>query len=666
MNTEINILKDGKWVALDMYADAGAVAMNYSANDLGEFEERAGDYSQEVSLPRSAKNMAILGIPLLPYGTGDTPYKAYECEVLEGGVPIVEIGAKLEIISLEDDSISVQVVGNAIDLADTLENTEMADPNGGFAVKWSAESMGRDMYILESGVYLRWCFMTMGTDPLDLSNPAMIPSEFINTAARAYPFLCFYQLVEWILKDAGWTLNAEGADVLYSGVGMLFESMQVGAVCPKLEAVLSLDRATARAYGTKEYNLLYQNASAESPTGYFLNVGQYQYNENTQNPQGFMTATPNVIRFLALTSGSMIVGVDGMLQITYDDNGTAQTSGTITVSHNGNTVETFDIPVGSQFKDAVTIECEAGDIVEMSESVTLTSRATGDHGDIVARATFTFDYQTWMTLNASELIEDNTEPYVGATYDLLGCLGFDNRLEPVQEFMRLCGLSLRLNNETKTAYMYTMKEVYNKANETEAYDWSKKLIKGSRSFTFAPDDYAKANSMKFAENDAEGWQDEYILNIENDSLEKEKDIFESKFLSVRQYTANTINVPIYDYSEDGGLSYSTPDKPLLVMIGTIYDRFSIEEEDVSYDIPLWRVSQIKMQWFADNMYGVWFGMLKEWRGAECVFALTPIDLNKIDLSKPVYIEEFGHYYYIRSIDNFTAGQLTTVQLAKIK
>ncbi len=645
MNTEINILKDGKWVALDLYEDAG-VAMNYSVNDLGEFEERAGDYSREVSLPRSARNMVLLGIPLLPYGTGDTPYKAYECEVLEGGVPIVEIGAKLEIISLEDDSISVQIVGNAIDLADTLENTEMASEEGdGFWVDWNVKSIQEVHNVGNGEISLRWVGLPMGKDPYDPANPANIPAEFITTAARVYPFMRFYRLIEWILKEAGWALELEGvADKEWGDVDSILNCMWVGCYGVKGEAAKSAGTATVSA----SFYAVADNAGGRYTT-------QPSWSNVKRNPNSFFSYRMNAwdALFFALSDGTLSVKVDAYVTVPSSGGGNYQ----CVINVGGQSLSVDESGVQRQFD----IEVKAGDYVGIGISLDSIFQNEAQWVSI------NMNMEAAMPLSLETLNEEGVgdEPVVGVKYDLLQCLGFDNRLEPVQEWMRLLGLTLHLDNRTKTAYMYTMGAVYDKANETQAYDWSNKLVKGDRSFTFAPDDYAKKNTMKFAENEDAGYTDEYVFNIENDSLEKEKDIFESKFLSI---LLSRVVIPLYDYDDDGNVSYNSLDKPVLMGMDSEVNTIDVEitDDNETYEVELYSPKVIQMEWFGRNMYDRWIAMLQEWRGVEAVFALTAIDLNKIDLSKPVWIEEFGHYYYIRSIDNFMAGQLTTVQLVKIK
>lgn len=663
MRTSLSIYKDDTWWDLDPSDDS--IAMNYQANTLGSIEEKNNDYSQVVSLPRTPNNMRILGLGLLPYSESDIPYKAYECEVFADGVSIMPYGASLYVKTLTDDSIEVQITGTEKDLADILEAKPMSDPS--FEITWNIEAVSTPLTYLGNGdVQMRWAYITASKDPRDTMNPAFYPFEFITTPGRCVPIVNYWQLVTWILKEEGWTLDASSANVWWWGEYSSQEQRISGAMyC----TALSVGAENAMRGGTAAVSsTAYGHGLSYNDTG--PQSGEMQFSISEEFPLGQASLVNrqgvNSLRVTFLTGGDVTINCH--IESTFSGLPQSVVENTVSTSlyhARDGSQELLQTCTGHDSFTTFTVTVEKGDYITVSGRVAVSSTTYEGTVDVAV------EYSTSMTLNMDEMDEDYGV-VVGGVYDILACLGFENRLQPVLEFMNLLGLTLRLNRSTRTAYMFTMDKVAEQCTVDDAEDWSDKIVRWNRSVTYTPDDYARTNTVAFAENEDEGWQDTYVFNIDNDALEYSKSVYTSMFLSVRNYTTS-INIPIYDYDYDEDtdtytMSYSSPSAPVLVGFDSGQDnqkQFQITQGTTTQTVNLWLLQAFTIGWFWKNLYDRFEEMLNKWREVEAQFLLTPIDISNLDLSKPVYIEDFGHYYYISKVNNYQYDKLTKVNLIEV-
>ena len=60
-----------------------------------------------------------------------------------------------------------------------------------------------------------------------------------------------------------------------------------------------------------------------------------------------------------------------------------------------------------------------------------------------------------------------------------------------------------------------------------------------------------------------------------------------------------------------------------------------------------------------------FETLKQYRKITLKMLLQPQDLNIMQQQIPVYLQQFGSYFYINSVKNYVCGQLAEVELMKV-
>jgi len=130
---------------VDLPPDA-QVALSYRANDLRRLDSREAAFSEQFTLPRTARNAAVLGLPHLLDGLGTAPYDLLPAvltspggTVLLDGVAVLERSAEGYDITLTDalGGLFVQVAERPLravnlrahDHALTLANVQAAQAN---------------------------------------------------------------------------------------------------------------------------------------------------------------------------------------------------------------------------------------------------------------------------------------------------------------------------------------------------------------------------------------------------------------------------------------------------------------------------------------------------------------------------------------------------------
>jgi hypothetical protein len=250
-----------------------------------------------------------------------------------------------------------------------------------------------------------------------------------------------------------------------------------------------------------------------------------------------------------------------------------------------------------------------------------------------------------------------TAPPLGKLY-IAPNLGFDTQFDFVKAFVQLFGLTLSIDNVNKVVYAYTMQKLYD--NKAIAKDWSKKLndVVSDMYFTFGS--YAQTNSIRFDDNSADNVKDSGNFSISNETLEKSKDLFPIKLEAGIDKIINgvlTANIPL----EEAGTLEFKGSKPHIVDISlqSVY----IPAMEGFYN--LFVATHSKTQSFIDSFYTGLVTMLSDAKYTEDFFFLTDKDIEEFDQFVPVYIQKYGHYFYVNKIVNYISGELTKCQLIKL-
>ena len=120
------------------------------------------------------------------------------------------------------------------------------------------------------------------------------------------------------------------------------------------------------------------------------------------------------------------------------------------------------------------------------------------------------------------------------------------------------------------------------------------------------------------------------------------------------------NIPLVDKKlniDTGTVNYSfSGGKPHIVEIIEIY----LPHQPMCYV-----ATHVKAQSFIDTFYPGLISMLTSAKYAEVEFWLTDKDIEEFNQEIPIYIQKYGHYFYVNKIVNYLSTVLTKCQIIKL-
>ena len=234
----------------------------------------------------------------------------------------------------------------------------------------------------------------------------------------------------------------------------------------------------------------------------------------------------------------------------------------------------------------------------------------------------------------------------GSSINVAKSLGFENAKEALKTFMQLFGLFPIFNYATKTLSLVNMSLI--KGNKNAALDWTEKLV-GNVKRTFVIDGYGQTNNILFSENE-QNQQDKISFYIADDNLDPEKDLLTLKIETGKGYLIQQLN--------DTGTQFKKSKNPHLVILDK-------DNDSEGYPINYYHVNRHVTSQDLTHYYDALSDIINDAECVEADFLLTNYDISTLDLTKPIYLRQFGRYFYINSVQNYISGQVTTCTLIAI-
>lgn len=208
--------------------------------------------------------------------------------------------------------------------------------------------------------------------------------------------------------------------------------------------------------------------------------------------------------------------------------------------------------------------------------------------------------------------------------------------------------SFAYTQDGRTLQIVTLNTI--RESKARAVDWTEKMTTIVPSEIKTTIDTAQRNTFRYAEAD---WYDtkqhEGVLLTDDETLDAEKAYCECDFALCPDAT-----IPVWTKDEDGEWSFSGDSAPAVLLLYK----------------PL-----VLLNYIGFNVSLNWSNILKEWYGEyaniirrpialKAEFVLTTLDLLQLDMTRPVYLKQTGHYYLIRKL-TAKSGNVCDVELIKI-
>jgi hypothetical protein len=211
-------------------------------------------------------------------------------------------------------------------------------------------------------------------------------------------------------------------------------------------------------------------------------------------------------------------------------------------------------------------------------------------------------------------------------------------------------------------------------NKVAPFDWSDKLtINNSPTFKFELSGLGKETLFSYDKFDIYS----YLLLIDNSQLSENEDYIKSSFVPMKQQNSMTLEsiafFELWDVENTRnkfdnrnrvglirtttGTTYSSPNQAAIAPSGT---------DNVGYFDD---VNNFSLDWAV--LYELYYSQVLDNLAPNILvfdaqFLLNCLDIQTFDFSKPVYLSQYGAYYFVNEIKEFTSpNELTSVTLVRI-
>ena len=659
--------KNGKFVQLDLGGQKPAVTIQ--ANDLNELKDRQATFSQQIKLPKNSHNCRKLGFVNVFEVDSRAPYEPGECRLLCDNADLVGTGAVLYVDGVGRNDINCQVVAGLVDVFAQLDNISMGDSD--FIIKYDITDTPTAETQTPGGAYYRYLFATVDREPGTSAPPFGIVGSDMSIERRyLFPSIPFTKTIRHLFAKLGFSFitDIEGdgyeadKDYLYCGkaratageigdfdalIGVTYadpQSIPISGPYPKYFPFIRI--AKSDPYGAVSINGDTTKAIYTAVDTSDVAINALIGGRNVRSTSLRYTATVKIDISITRVNGDVeSLTHQGTAGSGRGDNGRDRDFST-----------SFTPP---------RIHVNTGDVIEVSATIeSVSGISSSTEAGYVGSVNF-----------ESYAITDQP-PVPGDNINLLAATGFEKASEMLKAYIQMYGLVLLTDHDTRTVYAYTMNGLYDRIDAGDYYDWSDKLVKfAGRNMGFRLSKYGQTNNILLKENSSDGVTDKGTFTINDKTLETTKDLFTVSIESGRNLsgtigdaTVTAANIPVYDVeSEEGTITREYEGtNPHLVTAADQVLTLTAKQGTLSQQIDINVAVHTPMQRYIDRYYNRLVNdMLHNTKTLKEEFMFRPVDLENIDLLRPVYLEYYGAFFYISKINNYIAGRPTVCELVKL-
>lgn len=175
------------------------------------------------------------------------------------------------------------------------------------------------------------------------------------------------------------------------------------------------------------------------------------------------------------------------------------------------------------------------------------------------------------------------------------------------------------------------------ARKIDAVDWSSKLVRENdeepSTMSFKVGEYAQRNNFKYQEDTAPQGYGDGVLKVENVSLNEEEDAVELEFAA----SVGSL-IPIFRYNEDMTSVETETLKPRIMQI-----------VESSTGTSMLSFNELRFDYVLGKYYKDLRTLLNSAVVLKLKFRLNERDLAELDFMKPIYLQQFGRYYGLQTL-----------------
>ena len=610
----------GEWLLADLGDEQPA--MVYQANDIAELKDRQSSYSQSLKLPISPANTRIFRHADLFDVRSDVRYALMECRLYSNGCILAGKGSKLKLRQVSEH-YECQILSGNQDFFETLKNKPFSELDLGYMARGIEYMPGHT----EAYQYLAASFVA-GRDKVEMSEE------------HSYPFI----QLKYVLDQ-----------VIYQALGRPYFTFKT-----------NLD--------LEDYQKKYLSLSGIKGSEGSLNSLAYEiiFSADTRtmiiekNPGAIITNVPNRSHEIKFRSP-----LDCTCELQVRLITSAEINGNFRLESDTNTENKTEISWSDGYP------YKKSKILKLSKNECLTIRF--DTGRIIGKPKLAIEFMNFVSTQEKYDVPLGGQLYFAPNLSFKTCLDF------FKAFVQLYGLTVVVDNTNRIVYAYTMKKVYE--NKSIARDWSDKLdMSTPPEAGFSFNSYAQENHIKLKENKKSGFVDTATFKVQNTSLDQSKDLFTigfesgTNFLTIDKSTKiiqEVAHIPLEEADPETGERNIKGTDTHIVSRFDGFNKLIIKSLKFEKEVDVYFAYHQPITNYLANYYQELSSqMLFNARVIEAYFNLKDQDIEEFnhdfrDVEKnfgqliPIYLKQFGAYFYLNKISNFISGKLTKCELIKL-
>ena len=583
------------------------VSLEYCSNILTDLSKIVSNFSYTIKLPKTKNNLRLIECAHIPSAVSSFPYLNHSGTLLRDGVQIVD-GANVVLISVSD----------TIEIALSWGNIQ------GFEKIINGDKTLRD--ITELPLSGSWSYWRKLITP-DLEHP-VIDYGFNDSEEGVWyhRVIAVHELMEQIAKDNGTSFEYDRESVLFN----IKIPLLTNNGSPEQSEECSITLTPVSISGIDK-EILFEKKSVSN---YFFSSYGVSSDSNS------------------FTGGLINNFVNTKYTVSWD----------LTCTISGTIPEDLSLEMHIGDKELLSASPYSINGDKVSFSLVGTTEIVGQHGKIAGDIKFILnglqtenvisEYSGDVTISPdSEVTAYENDGYNNRYYHIPN-LPEIKQIDFLKAITSMLGLFAVPKSDGSGIRFVSFDTLI--ANESMAKNWTGKVVRAyygdlPRKITYSLDGFAKNNWFRYKEDDTvKGNYDNKIV-VESESLDDEREVITLPFAAC-DYSGNMVSIPLYSYNSEGQLEINDVEPRIIYSSGNDGTIASFKE----------------LEWgtLLGKYYSSYQDIVRNPKVITEYVRLSPVELNELDMTIPVYLGQYGSYFAIVKVKT-KENNICEVELLKI-
>jgi len=665
--------------SLDL-SDSTNIGITFSANNIGELQNRQSNFSNTFKVPITKRNSEILEWSHIQISSSQMPYRKNNVTYIQDGVELVAEGFA-EVVGVDNGFYSLNVYSGNFDFIDSIGNLTVGELfEDDIVYNWTLLNAmnyraGNDYFVYP---LIDW---RKDIDTYFASNGTIDVRQMLPCVMIKKMFDRLSQRVKFNLTGA--YLRSDVHDNMILSLNN-FEKLQPPVIRTS-QQLTEIDFPVGNgtiSSGNQVSNIFVYPIFRNEGNNPEFAWGDYRPQTTTIGSLKFSGTYRAVwdIGYKKINAGSFTV-----VSEIIDDLGAVLKTESKTYESSQSTDDNTEI---REFYDLIPIDIET-DVINFSSarrySIRLTFNIT-QRNRTTFFSVYNFRRFAWFPTQTSSTLAVTTDVFERSLeFTETKAIGFGTPLnfpdlftmkvkDVLKDILNMRGIIIQTNNYTKTVQFNFFQDLKN--NISNAIDWSSKLQTKSISMGFKFGNYAKVNNMQFKEDSD---KDLFVIDksktsftIDNETLENEKLVVQLLHpATVVESRFNYYSIPVINQLKDANNEFLKNDWRLL-QLSKQDTSFNVNYTDGVTTAPLTQVIPFcKFVPFEDLKNAHYTALIESLNQAKVLkadFNLNATDINNLDFTIPIYLdvpsESISGYFYLNKIENYK-GNITKCEIIRL-